>query len=296
MSGDFLKNLGIAIVGIIGGLMLIAYTLQNAGKFFNRSFNVGGPSKSPSLLTVVGVFTGIILVIWGLLYAFRPTSASNLTPEKDTLEKETRVGTSRQVYNDFYYGSGGGSFGVYLYVNNYDRTPRASDNDAVPLVSIGPFKLYINNNNDAYTTYATVELKENNTGDSKRIILNNFPLQKWVYLTVNREGRRFSVYYNDTIAGTKLFDSFYTRDPAPVKIGASSYIGRYLYPNLNSTVMRVEDIRRHIAATADTKGQPYEKKDLMDMLFGGSLFCVGGNCASSTTEAPSGYRFKTSAF
>ncbi len=293
MSGDFLKNLAIAIVGIIGGLMLIAYTLQNAGKFFNRSFNSGGPSKSPSLLTVVGIFTGIILVIWGLLYAFRPTSASNLTPEKGILEKETRVGSSRQVYNDFYYGSGGGSFGVYLYVNNYDRTPRAANTDAVPLVSIGPFKLYINNNNDAYTTYATVELKENNTGDSKRIILDNFPLQKWVYLTVNREGRRFSVYYNDAIAGTKLFDSFYKRDPAPVKIGGSAYIGRYLYPNLNSTVMRVEDIRKHIAATADTKGQPYEKKDLMDMLFGASLFCVGGNCASSTTEAPSGYRFRT---
>ncbi len=293
MSGDFLKKFALAIVGVICGLMVIAYSMQYAGKYMRRGFNVSAPSQSPSLIMIVGAIAGIVLVLWGLLAAFRPTSASNLTPEKGTLEKETRIGSSRQVYNDFYYGTSGGSFGVYIYLNNYDRTPRASGTDAVPLVSIGPFKLYINNNNDAYTTYATVELKENNTGDSKRIILDNFPLQKWVYLTVNREGRRFSVYYNDAIAGTKLFDSFYKRDPAPVKIGGSAYIGRYLYPNLNSTVMRVEDIRKHIAATADTKGQPYEKKDLMDMLFGASLFCVGGNCASSTTEAPSGYRFRT---
>ncbi len=294
MSGDFLKKFALAIVGVICGLMVIAYSMQYAGKYMRRGFNVSAPSQSPSLIMIVGAIAGIVLVLWGLLAAFRPTSASNLTPEKGTLEKETRIGSSRQVYNDFYYGTSGGSFGVYIYLNNYDRTPRASGTDAVPLVSIGPFKLYINNNNDAYTTYAEVELKENNTGDSKRIILDNFPLQKWVYLTVNREGRRFSVYYNDTIAGTKLFDTFYQRDPDPLKIGGSAYIGRYLYPNLNSTVMRVEDISAHIQATADSKGKPYEKKDFTEMLFGNSLFCTGGDCLTATTKPPSGYHFRTS--
>jgi hypothetical protein len=294
MSGDFLKNIALAIVGVVGGLLILAYSMQYAGKYMRRGFNVSAPSQSPSLIMVVGVLAGIVLVLWGLLAAFRPTSASNLTPEKGTLDKETRVGSSRQVYNDFYYGTSGGSFGVYVYLNNYDRTPRASGTDGIPFIRIGPFKLYINNNNDAYTTYAEVELKENNTGDSKRIILDNFPLQKWVYLTVNREGRRFSVYYNDSIAGTKLFDSFYARDPDPLKIGGSAYIGRYLYPNLNSTVMRVEDIRAHIQATADSKGKPYEKKDITEMLFGTSLFCTGGDCLTATTKPPSGYHFRTS--
>ena len=291
MSGDFLKNLGIAIISIVSGLVIIAYAMQYGGKYLRRGFNVSAPSQSPSLIMIVAVIAGIVLVLWGLLSAFRPVSSSNISPEKGTLNTVNTLGTSRKVYNDFYYGTGGGSFGVYLFVENYDRTPRPANH--VPMLEIGPFKLYINNNNDAYTTYAEVELIENNTTEHKRIILNNFPLQKWVYLTVNREGRRFSVYYNDVIAGTKLFDTFYKRNTAPIKLGDSAYIGRYLYPNLNSITMRVEDIQTHIQSTADSKGRPYEKKDIMTMLFSGSLFCTGEDCLTATTKPPSGYHFRT---
>lgn len=296
MSGDFLKKLGIAIVGIIGGLFLIAYALHYSAKYMRRGlgFNSGGAGSSPSLLTIVAVLTGITLVVWGLLYAFRPVSESNLSPSKGSLDTITRVGTPRQVYNSFYYGNGGGSFGTYVYLNNYDRTPRTSES-AAPLLSIGAFKLYVHNSNDTpQTTYAVVKLVDpKNTSTYNVMPLDNFPVQKWVYVTVNREGRRFTVYYNGVVAGSKVFDAYYTREAEAIKIGGPSFKGRFVYPNLNQTVLRESDIQAHIAATADSKGQPIEKQDFFASLFGGSVFCADGSCAKPTYQAPSGRSFNT---
>jgi hypothetical protein len=295
MSGDFLKKLGLAIVGIIGGLFLIAYALHYSAKYMRRglSFN-SGTGGSPSLLMIVAALTGITLVLWGLLYAFRPVSETNLSPSKGSLDITTRIGTPRQVYNSFYYGTGGGSFGAYLYLNNYDHTPRNNDS-AQPLLSIGPFKLYVHNSNDTpQTTYAVVNLVSNNTNTYNVMPLDDFPVQKWVYVTVNREGRRFTVYYNGVVAGSKVFDAYYTREAEAIKIGGPSFKGRFLYPNLNQTVLRENDIQAHIAATADTKGRPIEKQDFLTSLFaGGALFCPDGTCSTPTYQPPSGRTFKT---
>ncbi len=295
MSGDFLKKLGLALGGIIGGLFLIAYALHYSAKYMRRglSFN-SGTGGSPSLLMIVAALTGITLVLWGLLYAFRPVSETNLSPSKGSLDITTRIGTPRQVYNSFYYGTGGGSFGTYLYLNNYDHTPRNNDS-AQPLLSIGPFKLYVHNSNDTpQTTYAVVNLVSNNTNTYNVMRLDDFPVQKWVYITVNREGRRFTVYYNGVVAGSKVFDAYYTREADAIKIGGPSFKGRFLYPNLNDTVLRESDIQAHIAATADTKGQPIEKQDFLTSLFaGGALFCPDGTCSTPTYQPPSGRTFKT---
>jgi len=295
MSGDFLKKLGLAIVGIIGGLFLIAYALHYSAKYMRRGLGFNSSAgSSPSLLMIVGVLTGITLVVWGLLYAFRPVSESNLSPSKGSLDTTTIVGTPRQVYNSFYYGNGGGSFGTYVYLNNYDRTPRTSES-AQPLLSIGAFKLYVHNSNDTpQTTYAVVKLVDpKNTSTYNVMPLDNFPVQKWVYVTVNREGRRFTVYYNGVVAGSKVFDTYYTREAESIKIGGSSFKGRFVYPNLNQTVLRESDIQAHIAATADSKGQPIEKQDFFASLFGGSLFCADGSCSTPTYQAPSGRSFNT---
>ncbi len=301
MSGDFLKKLGLAAVGIIGGLFILAYVLHYGSKYVRRGFgfntNVSASaSGSPSLITIVGVLTGITLIVWGLLYAFRPVSGANLSPSKGGLETTTVVGTPRQVYNSFYYGTGGGSFGTYIYLNNYDRTPRTGTGAAPPLISIGPFKMYVHNSNSSpQTTYAVVNLVNNNTDSYNVLPLDDFPVQKWVYVTVNREGRRFTVYYNGVVAGSKVFDEYYARQPEAVKIGGPAYIGRFVYPNLNQTVMREADIEAHIRATADSKGQPIEKQDFIEMLFsGGGIFCSGGDCVKPTYQAPSGHRFSTS--
>lgn len=295
MSGDFLKKLGLAIVGIIGGLFLIAYALHYSAKYMRRSlsFNSGSSSSGPSLLMIVGVLTGITLIVWGLIYAFRPVSEANLSPSKGSLDTTTRVGTPRQVYNSFYYGNGGGSFGTYIYLNNYDRTPRNNAN-AQPLLSIGPFKLYVHNSNDSpQTTYAVVNLVSNNTNSYNLMPLDDFPVQKWVYVTVNREGRRFTVYYNGVVAGSKVFDTYYTKEAEAIKIGGPSFKGRFVYPNLNQTVLRESDIQAYISSTADSKGQPIEKEDFFASLFGGGLFCADGSCSTPTYQAPSGRTFKT---
>jgi hypothetical protein len=285
MSIDTLKTITISIVSIIGGLFVIALALHYSGNFIRRMGNTNGGMSFP---VIIGILAGTTLLIWGLLYAFRPVSGANLAPAKGSLNKVNSIGNARQVYNHFYNGMGGGSFGVYVYLDNFDRTPRSTGQ--LPLLSIGPCKLFVNNNKST-TTYATINVSNN---QSEEIQLDDFPLQKWVYLTVNREGRRFTFYYNGVVAGSKVIDRFYTKDTSAVKLGNVAYVGRYLYPNLNSTALRETDIQAHIRATADSKGRPIEKIEFMELIFGtGSLFCSGGSCTAPLIEAPSGYKFQT---
>ena len=294
MSG-FLKNFLIIIGGIVAGILALAFFFQYGMKYIRKAgsgLNSAGASTGVSMPFIVGAVALILVALWvGVSYA-RPSSIHSLEPTKGDLKKTSIVGMSSDLMKGFYGGSGGGSFGTYLYITNYDKTALVGTNSNNPIVKIGGTRLYVNNNNDGYTTYLEVDCVG---GKKERVVLEDFPVQKWVYLTVNREGRRFTVYYNGAIAGSKVLDTMYEVRGDALRIGGTGYKGTYVYPNFNETVMREEDIRAYMRDTSDTKGEPFLPRDFWASLGDVSVFCNDGEgllCSSSSmVQAPSGYKF-----
>ena len=286
MSGFYTTFL-IIIAGITLGLIALAYGLQYVPKF----------ARSPSLIMILRITAIVFVILWSVLVSVRPTGFKSLEPMKGALEKEAIIGGSSDLVNGFYGGNGGGSFGVYLNLSNYERTAMVGGGRDSPLVRISGTRLYVNNNADGYTTYMEVD-----TVDSKgvavkeRIPIDDFPMQKWVYLTINREGRRYTAYYNGTVAGSKVTNHMYVTRPDSVRIGGPSYRGVYVYPTINASIMREEDIERYMSDTSDTKHQPILPQDFWGSITSVGIFCKDGEgmfCGSSAIQTPSGLKWDT---
>ena len=291
MSG-FLKTFLIIIGGIVAGIMALAFFFQYGIKYIRSGAGTsanGGSGAGPNIPMILGAAALLLVITWVVVTYARPSSIKSLEPAKGDLKKETVVGGSADLVKGFYGGPGGGSFGAYLYLTSYDMTPGSKN---IPIVKIGGTRIYVNNSNDGYTTYMEVDC----VGKKKeRVVLSDFPVQKWVYLTVNREGRRYTVYYNGVIAGSKVLDIMYEMRADALRLGGAGYKGMYVYPNLNETVMREEDIKAYMGATSDTKGEPHLPADFWSSLATVSVFCNEGEgllCGSSSmVQAPSGYKF-----
>jgi hypothetical protein len=297
MSG-FYKTFLIAVVGLAVALLALAFAFQYGVKYLKGLGSAGaGSGAGLSMQTILIILTIVSVIIWSVVTYVRPTGFKSLEPVKGNLEKESVIGGSNDLVRGFYGGNGGGSFGVYLYLTNYERTAMVGAGSRAPLVRIGGTRLYVNNNNDGYTTYFEIDTKDRTGAASKEIIpLEDFPTQKWVYLTVNREGRRFTAYYNGVVAGTKVTDSMYVVRPDALRIGAPSYRGGYAYPNINPSIMREADIAAYMAETSDTKHAPILPRDFWATISSGGIFCKDGEgifCGSSTIQTPSGLKWDT---
>lgn len=293
MSG-FYKSFLIAIAGLTLGLLVLAIVIQYGMKFLKGLGSGSGSGSGPSIQIILIVITILLIIIWSVVTYARPMLIKSLEPLKGGLEKENIIGGSTDLVRGFYGGNGGGSFGVYLYLTNYEHTPMAGLGE---LIRIGGTRLYVNNNNDGYTTYLEIDTKNSGGQNVKEYIpLSDFPTQKWVYLTVNREGRRYTVYYNGAIAGSKLTDSMYILKTDALRIGGASYRGAYVYPNINPSIMRERDIAAYMSETSDTKHEPILPRDFWASISSIGIFCKegeGGRCGSSTVETPSGLKWDT---
>jgi hypothetical protein len=118
------------------------------------------------------------------------------------------------------------------------------------------------------------------------IPLPNIPFQKWTFVTIAREGRRFDVYYNGKLVMSKRTQNIVDTRSAVSPIVAGD-------PALTGTITRVESFpekltQPQIAAKyseqADTTGKPHMESsmNLLDYLPG----CKGGGCLTGPSVRP----------
>lgn len=118
------------------------------------------------------------------------------------------------------------------------------------------------------------------------IPLPNIPFQKWTFVTIAREGRRFDVYYNGKIVMSKRTQYVLDTRSAFGSIVAGD-------PGLLGKITRVESFPEKLSepqvlanykANADTTGEPIIQapSNLLDMLPN----CKGGGCISGPSLRP----------
>lgn len=84
-----------------------------------------------------------------------------------------------------------------------------------------------------------------------------FPQQKWVYLTIIKTGRRFTVMYNDAVVGSKMVgQSLPVNVSDPLRIGNTAIKGTYINGELINIRRTPEEIAAIRAKTSDTRGNP----------------------------------------
>jgi hypothetical protein len=112
------------------------------------------------------------------------------------------------------------------------------------------------------------------------------PFQKWILLTISREGRRFDIYYNDSLVFSKRAQ--YSLDTSaggsPIVAGQRDFTGVIVLPSVTEGRMSSEDVTKSFQTKAKTNGEPIIPMT-MD-IFKKLHPCPDGPCLKGPTVRP----------
>lgn len=112
--------------------------------------------------------------------------------------------------------------------------------------------------------------------------LPEFPLQKWIMLTVSRSGNRINIFYNDRLVFSK--NTTYIPNILPGTGNYSSAVirGQAKYVYASNTTSNQVNVRSDFLKMADTRGEPLDK--LFQKI--NITLCPSGNCFSGPEIRP----------
>jgi hypothetical protein len=118
------------------------------------------------------------------------------------------------------------------------------------------------------------------------IPLQDIPFQKWTYIAIAREGRRFDIYYNGKLVASKRTQ--YVPDIraafSPIVAGDPNLTGKIALVESLPEKLNQSDIQAKYQANADTTGEPKISAPLN--IFDYMPNCEGGGCVTGPKMRP----------
>jgi hypothetical protein len=125
------------------------------------------------------------------------------------------------------------------------------------------------------------------------LTLPPIPTQKWVMITISREGRRFDVYYNDALVLSQktLFNIAMTADTTGIIAGNSAFSGYCAGFDFKGDTISGSEVYATYSKLSDTRGAPYVNlpTDANAPVTGGVTIpslCPTGGCFPGPTVRP----------
>lgn len=180
------------------------------------------------------------------------------------------------------------TFAFYVFPQEGDKTIKRSSNPYKNPPVFGWDGAFLFTQESNGKTYLSVNTVNNNPYEYDKylkVLCPPLPRQKWTYVGIVIEGRRFSVLYNGRVVASKVIGYM----PKITKSGTlfsgndiSDNQGRAAYVAYNTRAMTSEELMIEYASTSNTRGEPYLSTSLIDM-----FACpAGAFCMMSTNTPP----------
>jgi len=119
------------------------------------------------------------------------------------------------------------------------------------------------------------------------IPLPDMTFQKWTMITITRDARQFSIYYNNTLAVSKKtmfmpISDIITSNGTGILSGSSGLGGQLSNVNIFSKRLTIMEVEASYLANADTRGTPYLSGSVPKTLSGQNT--INPTYASSMTS------------
>jgi hypothetical protein len=135
-------------------------------------------------------------------------------------------------------------------------------------------------------------------------VLPPIPFQKWIMITINREGRRFDIYYNGTLVLSKHTSAsiYPTITSNEIKAGNQMLDGSCGFFNIYTSIQSAASIQTKYTSLTNTRGSPLfgtKTPDMsstslsLDRVSGSAIIpsipslCSSGDCINSPSSPPS---------
>lgn len=242
----------------------------------------------------------IVITIYIVVYVIYPGRAdyeavSSLTPLSDKMDVVMPDMTQKYMLGN----NGCTIMGMFNFMNG-DRTANYTNN-FIPFLQISNnWYLEISNApNDKTQGSARLRVRTkgqgSNVGD-EIISLPPIPKQKWIFIAVLRDGRRFDVIYDNKIVASERLQYYPVVISSPVSVGSKGLDGAVIHVMINNTRMSPTDIERKRMTLIDTNKMVIDVSTFKKSFPSISLLaqCPPGMPCNTVTQPPINQKFNWS--
>jgi len=214
-----------------------------------------------------------------------------------SLTKPVQIITSEELKGPW-TSSSGSSLIFYINPTLVDRTAQ-SGNEYAQVVQIGSkqtFQLLVapDAGRGLNMAPARLEIFVKGYEDPEYAEIPNFPLQRWTAVVIVKNGRKFNIYLNGTLAVSHTCTAMPDFDDTqPLSVGDKRLGGKLSLLSLAPYAMKTNEVRDLTRNSVDTSGKPYIPftlmsifKPFMPSLDNIGLWCPGGNCTKPKKAGP----------
>lgn len=242
-------------------------------------------------LIIFGVIL-LLITLYIIVYVIYPGSGNmDILPKMSQLNVQKDILTSN-ITQSMLLGGAGSTVMGFFYLNSGDRTSKYT-NSYTSLLKI---------ENDWYleiapspigkdSTAARLRVQTNDGGTLKEEIIKipQIPKQKWMFIAILRDGRRFDVIYNNTIVASQILEYYPVVISSPLSIGNPGIDGSVIHVMVNGNILTQTTVERERLAHVDTNNTVLDT-DSIDISFPGLKLiarCPPGLPCDPITKAPS---------
>jgi len=233
----------------------------------------------------------LLITLYIIFYVIYPGSGNNdvlatMTPlnvKKDVLMADV---TQRTLL-----GGAGSTVMGFFYLKGGDRTPKFADS-FIPLIQIeNNWYLEISptpSGKDHSTARLRVQTNDSGTFKHEIIELPNIPKQKWIFIAILRDGRRFDIIYDNKIVASQRLEYYPVVISSPLSVGNKSLDGSVIHIMVNGTRLTPIEVERERVSHVDTNNTVLEANTIDVSLPGLKLFaqCPPGLPCDPITKPP----------
>jgi hypothetical protein len=241
-------------------------------------------------LIVFGV-TLLLITLYIIIYFIYPGSGN-----KDVLHILTKLNVKRdvlssdQVHSKLLGGAGSTVMG-YFYLLDGNKTKKYM-NTYTPIIQIeNNWYLEISQSSNGTNSAARLRVQTNDKGTLHQEIIElpQIPKQKWMFIAILRDGRRFDVIYNNQIVASQILEYYPAVISSPLSVGNSGLSGSVIHVIVNNYRLSPGEVERERVTHVDTNNMVLEANSV-DISFPGlKLFaqCPPGLPCDPITKPPS---------
>jgi hypothetical protein len=223
-----------------------------------------------SFVVITAILILIVVTVYIILHYVYPASYNN-----DVLSAITPLNVKKDIVmpdvaQSTLLGTNGATvMGLFKFMNG-DRTAKYNSNYTPFLFIANNWYMEISNApNDKQHSAARLRVKTKQLGQAQQeeiIDLPPIPKQKWVFIAVLREGRRFDIIYDSKIVASQRLESYPAVVSSPMSIGNKGLDGSAIHVIINGTRSTPSDVERTRLSLVDTNNTVPEENPMIASL------------------------------
>ena len=242
-------------------------------------------------ITIFGVIL-ILATFYVIVYVIYPGSGNT-----DVLKKMTPLNIKKDIYTadatqQTLLSTAGSTVMGFFYLKDGDKTSKYSDN-FIPLIQVENnwFLEVATTPSGQKNISARLRVITNDAGSMKNEIIELPPIlkQKWVFIAILREGRRFDIIYDNQLVASQRLEYYPVVISSSLSVGNKGLEGSVIHVMVNRIRLTPDAVERERVAHVDTNNTVLEG-DTIDLSFPGlKLFaqCPPGLPCDTITRPPS---------